>query len=163
MKHTKTFSAVVATALLGLAGFAQAGVVQDASTVTVSVEASCDMWPVDDHYINVASGQSAGASNGKYFNVTCSDQLPYTVEVNTKAGGLLDVYDASTGRVYEVKFVNGMTGTPLGTVANGEAITETGTGMGQYLFYNVQFNINGAYGLPQVGSYDGDFTATVNF
>jgi spore coat protein U-like protein len=161
MKHSVKL--IAAACLLGMAGMAQAADVTDQFQVTVIVGASCELQPVQDIIMTVPSGSQVATRNAM-FNVSCSDQLPYTLELNTQAGGALDVTDSNTNRTYQVKFKQSMTNAPWGSVANGEAYSGVGAGLWQNIPYRVTFNQDMAYGMPQVGVYENPaYTATLSF
>ena len=155
-------ASLIALGLLATPMMASAGDVSNSFTTYVNIASQCTLAPVEDVELTV-SASSASAFIQKYFVVECNDQLPYTLEINTQAGGLMDVTDTTTNKAYQVKFENANTGLPWGTVANGEELSALGSGFPEAIAYNVRFNSDSAYGKPAVGTYTGTYTATLTF
>ncbi len=153
----------IAIALMGTAGVANAGSANDSMLVTVDVSATCALMPRAGHNINIPGNSMAGNQFGMY-SVKCNDQLPFVLALDgTTVGGKLTVTDANTGRAYEVKMVQGATNVPWGSVANNEAYAGVGAGIWQNIPVRVTFNQDFAYGLPQVGDYNGTVTRVLSW
>lgn len=150
--------------LLALSSVASAGTTVNPQTkTTLQVNTFCEINPVIDTYIYVGNQQIDGVSY-ESVNVRCNDQLPYILENDAQAGGLVDVTSAANGRTYQVEFVAAaLNNTAWGTAANGEEISATGSGEGQNYGYTVYFNRAYQYGAPQVGTYTGMKTHTISF
>lgn len=154
---------VLAIALFGAAGVAQAQSVNDSMGVTVDVSASCELMARAGHNIIVPGNGMSGSQFGMY-GVKCNDQLPFVLAIDgTTAGGQVTVTDTNTGRSYQAKMVQAATNVPWGTVANGEAYSGVGTGLWNNIPVRVTFNQDLAYGRPQVGDYNGTITRVLSW
>lgn len=160
MKHSVKITAIAAC-LLGMAGLAQADSVSDSGLVRVTVQGTCSIQPISDKVLDMTGATMISQSFPVL--VLCSDQLPYTLALDTEAGGFFNVTDSNTNRTYQVKFTKD-DNTGWGSVANGDEFVSAGTGQYQTHQFNVSFNADNAYtNKPQVGSYVGAPTATLSF
>lgn len=151
----------------GVVGAASAGTVNDNFTITLTVDAMCsiDQAAGDINMVHNAASGTAG-SGVTALGITCSQDLPYTVEVDSNVGGNIVLTDASTMKTVgaTLKFNDYSTGTynPIlwGSVANGEAFSDIGTGVRKDFSIDVVYD-EGRH--PASGVYTDTRNIAVNY
>lgn len=135
-------AAAVASIFAGMSTANAASTAPQGFNVTVQLTAVCTIGAISDVAFTYTSNQAAAASStGGNFNVTCTNQLPYTLAM-----------DASTGSV-------------SGLTYNLALSSTTGTGSGAAQAYQVTGTIAGSQGgncpTPTAGVCSGTSARTL--
>lgn len=154
----KSLALASAIALVGFAGSASAASTSDQFDVTLNVAAACTIGgqAADIYMEHDSTGGNAQGGGMTSFDVTCNQDLPFTIEVDNQAGGRFTMVDPVTAKTVSgdmlIDYVND--GTPnwsvIGTAANGEALAQVGIGQPQG--YTLDIFYNEGY-VPAVGTY----------
>lgn len=170
MKNTLLASAI---ALAGVFGFAGAASAQSATAMTeinVTVDNSCSIETPESQIFghlglsNDGSGYVSGY--GTSISVACNLGLPYSVETNAGANGVLTLDGQETGGSLPVRVSLQDNGAPFGSISNGEELSSVGTGEPQSVGIDVDFNDDGSQMIlpvPAADNYGGTLVYTVSW
>lgn len=172
MKLKTTLLALALAAAGFVGGPASAGVATGQFTVSLTIEATCQVATSGSSNIalgSVDAGQVPATSNGT-FTVSCSSGTPYNVGLLPSGGASDGTGDLSGpgGTIAYALFQNAATTTPWGntatssSVGNGEAGTGSGMGAGGAETFTAYAKTTGSTDVPP-GTYTDTVTVNVNF
>lgn len=172
----KTLLASATAALMLAAGAASAQSISHDVQLEVLVETSCAFTVAENYVGSQIDGFSAidggisaanGASAQGSMTIACNTGMPYTIETNADANGLLTLTGQNTGGTIPARiFQGGDNTTVFGSVANGEEWSGVGNGDLQDMTYVVYFNDDGSeqyLPVPAVDTYGTVLSLTASF